>query len=67
LSLLGSGRSCVGSTSLSTGITIGLIDQIVKSTFSLTPLEEIERHLPIYSKSHAIAVWNIIQKYILNP
>ena len=66
LSLPGGGRSSVGGTSLSSGITISLIDDIVKNIFLLTSLEEIEAHLPIYSNSHAIAVWNIIQKYI-NP
>lgn len=66
LSLPGSGRSSVGGTSLCSGITISLIDDIVKNIFLLTSLEEIEARLPIYSNSHAIAVWNIIQKYI-NP
>ena len=65
VSLPGSGRSCVGGTSLSSGITISLIDDIVKNIFLLTSLEEIEAQLPIYSNCHAI-VWNIIQKYI-NP
>ncbi len=64
LSLPGSGRSSVGGTGLSSGITIGLIDEIVKNIFFLTSLEEIELRLPIYSKIHAVAVWNIIQKYI---
>ena len=66
LSLPGGGRSSVGGTSLSSGITISPIDDIVKNIFLLTSLEEIEAHLPIYSNIHAIAVWNIIQKYI-NP
>ena len=64
LPLPGRGRSSVGGTSLSSGVTISLIDDIVKNIFHLTSLEEIEAHLPIYSNSHAIAVWNIVQKYI---
>ena len=64
LSLPGNGRSSVGGTSLSSGITISLIDDIVKNIFLLTSREEIEARLPIYSNSHAIAVWNIIQKYV---
>ena len=64
LSLPGSGRSSVGSTSLSSGITIDLIDEVVKNVSFLTSPEEIEKRCHIYSKSHAIAIWNIIQKYI---
>lgn len=64
LALHGSGRSSVGSTSLSRGITIGLIDDIVKNVFLLTSLDEIEARLPIYSRTYTIAIWNIIQKYI---
>ena len=49
LSLPDSGRSSVGSTSLSSGITITLMDQVVQNAFFLTTVEEIESRLPIYS------------------
>ena len=50
LSLPGSGRSSVGSTSLGSGITITLMDQVVQNAFFLTTVEEIESRLPIYSR-----------------
>lgn len=63
LSLPGSGRSAVGSAGLSSGITISLINDIVKNVNFLTSVEEIATRLPIYSKSQAVVIWNIIQKY----
>lgn len=63
LSLPGSGRSSVGSTSLSSGITITLMDQVVQNAFFLTTVEEIESRLPIYSRKYATAIWAIVQKY----
>ena len=56
VTLPGSGRSCVGGTSLSSGITISLIDDIVKNIFLLTSLEEIEAQLPIYSNCHGYSL-----------
>lgn len=64
LSLPGNGRSPVGSTSLSTGISIELIEQIVLNACLLTSLEEIETQLPIYSRNNAEAIWNIVEKYV---
>ena len=64
LSLPGTGRSSVGGTSLSSGITLDLIDQIVKSVYLLTSEEKIEETLPIFCRKNATAIWKIIQKYI---
>lgn len=64
LSLPGTGRSSVGGTSLSSGITLDLIDQIVKSVNLLTSEEKIEEMLPIFSRKNATAIWKIIQNYI---
>ena len=63
LSLPGSGRSAVGGTGLSSGITISLINDIVKNVNFFTSAEEIAMHLPIYSKRQAVVLWNIIKKY----
>jgi len=64
LSLPGSGRSSVGGTSLSSGITLNLIDQVIKNVHLLTSEGKIEAMLPIYSRRNAMAIWNIVQKYI---
>ena len=64
LSLPGTGRSSVGGTSLSSGITLDLVDQIVKSVHLLTSEEKIEETLPIFCRKNATATWKIIQKYI---
>ena len=56
LSLPGSERSLVGSTSLSSGITITLMDEVVQNAFFLTTVEEIESRLPIYSRKYATAM-----------
>ena len=61
-SLPGSGRSSVGSTSLSSGITITLMDEVVQNAFFLPMVEEIESRLPIYSRKYATAMWAIVQK-----
>lgn len=63
-SLLGTGRTSVGGTSLSSGITLDLVDQIVKNVHQLTSVEKIEATLPIFSRRNAIAIWEIVQKYI---
>ena len=64
LSLPGTGRSSVGGTSLSSGITLDLIDQTVKSVHLLTSEKKIEEMLPIFCRKNATAIWKIIQKYI---
>lgn len=62
LSLPGTGRSSVGGTSLSSGITLDLIDQVVKNVHLLTS-EKIEEILSMFSRKSAAAIWKIIQKY----
>lgn len=64
LSLPGTGRTSVGGTSLSSGITLDLVHQIVKNVHQLTSVEKIEATLPIFSRRNAIAIWKIVQKYI---
>lgn len=51
LFFLGSGRFSVGGISLSSGIIISFIDDIVKNIFFLILFEEIEVRFFIYSNS----------------
>ena len=64
LSLPGTGRSTVGGTSLSSGITLDLIDQVVRNVHLLTSEDKLEAMVPIFSREHAMAIWKIVQKYI---
>lgn len=64
LSLSGTGRTFVGSTSLSSGISIQLIQQIVESATTYTSVECLEEKLPVFSRENAKAIWNILKKYI---
>lgn len=64
LSLPGQGRTSVGSTSLSSGVTTELINQIVDRAHTFSSPEDIEECLPIFSHSHAISIWNIVKQYV---
>ena len=63
LSLHGSGRSCVGGITLATGVSIQLIDKIVDNALCLTSVERVMMGFPLFSVSHAQAVYNMVQKY----
>lgn len=63
LSLPGIGRSCVGSTSLATGITLDLLEQICQNAQSFNSIDDLEDKLPLFSHSHAISIWEILKKY----
>ena len=62
-SLSGHGRTSVGSTSLSSGVTIELITKIVENAHSFSSAEDIEESLPIFSHTHAIHIWKIVEQY----
>ena len=64
LSLPGHGRTSVGSTSLSSGVTIELINEIVGKAHTFSSAGDIEDSLPIFCHSHAISIWNIVKQYI---
>ncbi len=64
LSLPGHGRTSVGSTSLSTGVSIELISQIVDKAHTFTSPADMEENLPIFSQSHAVSIWEIVKQYI---
>ena len=64
LSLPGHGRTSVGSTSLSSGVTMELINQIVDRAHTFSSAGDIEDCLPIFSHSHALSIWNIVKQYV---
>lgn len=63
LSLPGTGPSCVGSTSLVTGITLDLLKDITQNATAFCGVEDLEENLPLFSHSHALSIWEILRKY----
>ena len=63
LSLPGTGPSCVGSTSLVTGISLDLLQQIAQNASSFHSPQDMEKKLPFFSHSHAFSIWEILKKY----
>ena len=59
-----SGRTSVGSTSLSSGVTIKLIREVAENAHTFSSAEDIEKRLPIFSQSHAISMWNIVKQFL---
>ncbi|XP_068723416.1 uncharacterized protein [Montipora capricornis] len=64
LSLPGHGRTTIGSTSLSSGVTIKLIREVAENAHTFSSAEDIEKRLPFFSQSHAISVWNIVKQFL---
>ena len=64
LSLPGHGRTSVGSMSLSSGVTIKLIREVVENAHTFSSAEDIEKRLPIFSQSHAISMWKIVKQFL---
>ena len=62
--LSGHGRTSVGSTSLSSGVTIKLIREVAENAHTFSSAEDIEKRLPIFSQSHAILMWNIVKQFL---
>lgn len=59
-SLHGSGKSCVGSVSLCTGFSMGLIDLVVEHASELSSIEEVKSKLPIFDSNHAVVIFEIL-------
>ena len=66
LSLPRPGRTCVGSTSLSTGISIELINDVIENASTFTSVEEIEGRLPVFSHKTAVSIFDIVKNFIGN-
>ena len=58
-----SGRSCVGSVSLSSGFSINLIDAVLEHIHQLNSPEDRVTRLPVFSLANAEAIYSIISKY----
>lgn len=62
LSQSGHGRTSVGTTSLSSGITIEMINEFYEKAHTFSSVEDIEERLPVFSLNHAVAFWNALQE-----
>ena len=60
---LSSGRTCVGSVSLSSGFSIELIDAVFKSFNEIDSVDHIMEHLPVFSRANAEVIYKILCKY----
>ena len=53
------GRTSVGTTGLSSGITIEMIDEFYEEAHTFSSVEDIEERHPVFSHNHAVAFWII--------
>ena len=63
-SLPGHGRTIVGSSSLSSGVTIKLIHEVAENAHTFSSAEDIEKRLPFFSQSHAISIRKIVEQFL---
>ncbi len=57
------GRSCIGSTSLSSGFSIELINLVCSSFHELNSLDDIITKMPVFTTKNADAIWEILKRY----
>ena len=62
--LHGSGSTCVGSISLSTGFSLELVDLVIEHAVELTTIEEVKSKLPLFSNDHADFIFNIVKNIL---
>lgn len=60
LSQSGHGRTSVGTTSLSSGITIEMINEFYEKAHTFSSVEDIEERLPVFIHNHGVAFWNVL-------
>ncbi|CAB4044019.1 Hypothetical predicted protein, partial [Paramuricea clavata] len=63
LSLHGHGKSCTGSTSLTSGFSIEAIELVIEHAYELTSIEDIQTKLPIFNTEHAVAIFRILLRH----
>lgn len=63
LSLHGHGKSCTGSTSLTSGFSIEAIELVIEHAYELTSIEDIQTKLPIFNTEHAVAIFTILKQH----
>ena len=59
------GRSCIGSTSFSSGFSVELIELVCTSFQELNSFDDVVTKMPVFSKDNAMVIWNILKKYKL--
>lgn len=59
------GRSCIGSTSFSSGFSVELIEMVCSSFQELNSFDDVVTKMPVFTKDNAIVIWNILKKYKL--
>lgn len=66
LTLHGHGRSCVGGITLATGFSFELIDNVIEQAATLKSVEDVMLRLPVFSRTHAEAIFDIVSQVILH-
>ena len=64
LSQSGHGRTSVGTTSLSSGTTIEIINEFYEKAHTFSSVEDIEERLPVFSHNHGVAFWNVLNEIL---
>ena len=64
LSQSGHGRTSVGTTSLSSGTTIEMINEFYEKAHTFSSVEDIEERLPVFSHNHGVAFWNVLNEIL---
>ena len=60
----GYGKSCTGSISLTSGISIEVIDLVIKHAHYLTSIEDNQTKLPLFNNEHAVAIFRMLKKVL---
>lgn len=56
-------RSCIGSTSFSSGFSVELIELVCTSFQELNSFDDLLTKMAVFSKDNAMVIWNILKKY----
>ena len=59
------GRSCIGSTSLSSGFSVELIELVCTSFNELNSFDDVATKMPVFTKGNAMVILDILKKYKL--
>ena len=62
LSQFGYGRTSIGATSVSGGITIEMINEFYERAHTFSSVKDIEERLPVFSHNHGVAFWNALNE-----
>ena len=59
-----SDKQSVGTTCLSSGITIEMINEFYEKAHTFSSVEDIEERLPVFSHNHEVAFWNVLNEIL---